>query len=26
VALGALIWWSHRDNLRRLRAGNEQPI
>ena len=23
LALGALIWWSHRDNLHRLRAGTE---
>jgi len=26
LALGALIWWSHRDNLGRLRAGTEQRI
>jgi acyl phosphate:glycerol-3-phosphate acyltransferase len=26
LALGVLIWWSHRDNLGRLRAGTEQRI
>ena len=23
LLLGALVWWSHRDNLQRLRAGTE---
>ena len=26
LALGGLIWWSHRDNLHRLRAGSEPPV
>ena len=26
LALGTLIWWSHRDNLARLRAGTEPTI
>ena len=26
LALGALVWWSHRDNLHRLRAGTERRI
>jgi acyl phosphate:glycerol-3-phosphate acyltransferase len=26
LALGALIWWSHRENLHRLRAGTEQRV
>lgn len=26
VALAALVWWSHRDNLGRLRAGTERRV
>jgi glycerol-3-phosphate acyltransferase PlsY len=26
LALGSLIWWSHRDNLQRLRAGTEARV
>ena len=26
LALGGLIWWSHRDNLHRLRTGSEPPV
>jgi glycerol-3-phosphate acyltransferase PlsY len=26
MAMGALIFWTHRDNIRRLRAGSEPRI